>query len=226
MQPSCEHGRYSRLLGTGHFHDDHNGARKSLPPRAVICSPARALLCIVPGIPSYRCDHVTARTSDPVPFVSTPIMCAGDRAKTSSPRGPKSLPPTCWSRRTPSGSSARLTSSARTGPPNDLVLRSWIDSSDLMAIPAKVPGQSPQLGFSMVIGRQRTETPYLLQNPNSVHRFQEHPPWIASPRASVECRDLSKGASGSPDRALAGTSISQGRPAGAAECHERSKTTP
>ena len=31
------------------------------------------LLCIVPGIPSYRCDHVTARTSDPVPFVSTPI---------------------------------------------------------------------------------------------------------------------------------------------------------
>jgi hypothetical protein len=141
-------------------------------------------------------------------------------AKTSSPRGPKSLPPTCWSRRTPSGSSARLTSSARTGPPNDLVLRSWIDSSDLMAVPAKVPGQSPQLGFSMVIGRQRTETPYLLQNPNSVHRFQEHPPWIASPRASVECRDLSKGASGSPDRALAGTSISQGRPAGAARCHE------
>ena len=45
-----------------------------------------------------------------------------------------------------------------------------------MAIPAKVPGQSPQLGFSVVIGRQRTETPYLLQNPNYVHQFQEHPP--------------------------------------------------
>jgi hypothetical protein len=34
-----------------------------------------------------------------------------------------------------------------------------------MAIPAKVPGQSPQLGFSVVIGWQRTETPYLLQTP-------------------------------------------------------------
>jgi hypothetical protein len=105
MQPSCEHGRYSRLLGTGHFHT-------TTMVRGRVClrglSSVLPLLCIVPGIPSYRCDHVTARTSDPVPFVSTPIMCAGDRAKTSSPRGPKSLPPTCWSRRTPSGSSARL----------------------------------------------------------------------------------------------------------------------
>src|SRR6185503_7160761 len=80
LQPSCEHGRYSRLAGTGHVHDDHNDVRKSLPPRAVICSPARALLCIAfPASLAIVATTGTATTSDPVPFVSTPIMCAGDR---------------------------------------------------------------------------------------------------------------------------------------------------
>jgi hypothetical protein len=79
----------------------------------------------VPGIAAYRCDH---RHRD-AKVVRYPLSRhPGDRDwKTSSPRGPSRCRRHAGAVE-PVRQPARLTSSARTGPRNDLVLRSCTDS--------------------------------------------------------------------------------------------------